>query len=88
MKRAARVWDVHYSSGRLDVVDAEHDRDHDSVALRIVGFQAPHRAHCLTVMGWAEESVVLSGGKDVSAHETRCRLNGDPVCEFVASWRR
>lgn len=87
VRRAARVWDIHYSSGRLEIVDTPHAPGRDAVAIRLVAFQTPHRAHCLAVLGWAEESVALSGGKDVRAAKTRCRLDGDPVCELVASWR-
>lgn len=81
--RAARLWDLHYDSGRLIVV--RHPGN--EVGLRIVGFQTPHRTHCLSVAGWAERSVELSGGKDVKLDEPSCRARGDDECLFHATWR-
>ncbi|MDQ3035612.1 MAG: hypothetical protein M3Y87_24615 [Myxococcota bacterium] len=88
IRRAARVWDVHYSSGRLDAHTATEDDGVESARLRIIGFQTPHRTHCLAVVGWCEQSVQLSGGKLVGpAFESQCRTRGDAVCEIVARWR-
>lgn len=82
IRKAARLWDVHYSSGRLEV-----DSEPDGVRLRIEGFATPHRAHCLSVLGWAERSAELSGADIVYSEEERCRTRGDDVCEIVARWR-
>ena len=87
VKRAARVWDVHYSSGRLDVDTTKEPDGWESARLRLVGFQTPHAAHCASVLGWCEESVRMSGGTQVTAEETRCRTRGDSLCEIVARWR-
>lgn len=87
VKRAARVWDVHYSSGRLDVETGKDAEDIEYARLRIIGFQTPHRAHCLSVIGWCEQSVELSGGTMISAVETKCRTKGAEVCELLARWR-
>lgn len=88
VRRAARVWDVHYSSGRLEA-ETSKERDGTELArLRIVGFETPHRAHCLSVLGWSEQSVELSGGKLVGrAEEVACRTTGSPCCELVVRWR-
>ncbi|MFW5875224.1 MAG: hypothetical protein ACOCXM_00675 [Myxococcota bacterium] len=82
LKRAARLWDMHYDSGRLDV----HDDAPGHTRLLIEGFAQPHRAHCLSVLGWAERSAELSGARVRRAEETRCRTRGDPVCELVLDW--
>ena len=83
LDRAARLWDLHYDSGKLLVV--RHPGN--EVELRIVKFATPHRAHCLSVCGWAERSVELSGGKDVKLVETACRAKGDDECCIHGSWR-
>ena len=83
LDRAARLWDLHYDSGKLLVV--RHPGN--EVELRIVKFAAPHRTHCVSVMGWAERSVELSGGRDVNLVETACRAKGDEECSFHATWR-
>lgn len=82
LKRAARLWEMHYDSGRLEVYDDApgHAR------LLIKGFAQPHRAHCLSVLGWAERSAELAGAQVHRAEETRCRTKGDPFCELVPQW--
>jgi hypothetical protein len=86
LKRAARVWDVHYSSGRMTAEAFTEPGDVEGARIQIVAFATPHRAHCLSVTGWAEQSITLSGGKVVETGESKCRLRGDEVCEIFARW--
>ena len=83
MDRAARLWDLHYDSGRFLIVR----KPGNEIEARIVKFATPHRTHCLSVAGWAERSVELSGGKDVRLSETGCRAKGDDDCAFEVTWR-
>jgi hypothetical protein len=83
MDRAARLWDLHYDSGRFLIVR----KPGNEFEARIVKFATPHRTHCLSVSGWAERSVELSGGKDVKVTETACRAKGDDDCSFDFVWR-
>lgn len=83
IRKAARLWDVHYSSGRLSVQDTD-----TGAVLRIEEFAEPHRAHCLSVLGWAEKSVELSGGVVTYVEEEQCRTKGDRACVIVARWKR
>ena len=80
--RAVRLWSAHYDSGYLEVMT----RGPRSAMLRIRGFDTPHPVHCLAVAGWAERSVELSGGKKVSLVETKCRNNGDELCQLDVRW--
>jgi uncharacterized protein (TIGR02265 family) len=41
---------------------------------------------CLTVVGWHERAIELSGGKNVQVVETLCRTRGDVVCEYRCAW--
>jgi len=82
LARAPRLWGMHYDSGTLHV-DTFPGRE---AALRIEGFSHPHRAHCLSVWGWTERSVELSGGADVRSDEMACRVRGDAHCRFLLSW--
>ena len=82
LSRAARLWDVHYDSGRLRLEDAGPR----AMRMRIEGFDQPHRSHCLSVLGWTTRSIEMSGGKLLTFGETRCRTFGDSVCELVADW--
>src|SRR6201999_4130785 len=59
--RAVRLWSAHYDSGYLEVMT----RGPKQAVLRIRGFATPHTVHCQSVLGWAERSIELSGGKRV-----------------------
>lgn len=82
-RKAARVWEVHYDSGRLAPVQ-EAERQ---VRIRVLDFERPHRAHCLSIKGWAARSVEMSGAVIEDMAEDRCRLWGDPTCEMWLRWR-
>jgi len=80
--RAIRLWSVHYDSGFLEVVS----RGARSAIVRIHAFAVPDRTHCLSVLGWCERSIELSGGRSVLVTEPRCRTRGDAVCQMEAIW--
>ncbi|HTE53060.1 MAG TPA: hypothetical protein VK698_19540 [Kofleriaceae bacterium] len=82
LARASRLWGMHYDSGMMHV-DNYPGRE---AGLRIEGFGTPHRVHCLSVWGWAERSVELSGGAAVRSEELACRLRGDAHCRLMVSW--
>ncbi len=82
MDRAARLWDLHYDSGKMVVIR----KPGDETTLRIVNFATPHRTHCLSVLGWVERSIELSGGKNVNVIETGCRARGEDDCAIHATW--
>lgn len=81
--KASALWNVHYDSGRLEIVEPKPKH----ITLRIVDFETPHCLHCRSVFGWAERSVELSGGKDVSASYTDCRRRGASACGFTLAYR-
>jgi hypothetical protein len=80
--RAVRLWSAHYDSGYLEVAT----RGPKQAILRMRGFATPHPAHCLSVAGWAERSIELSGGKGTKLDETKCRNKGDELCQLDATW--
>lgn len=80
--RAVRLWSAHYDTGYLEVAT----RGTKSALLRMRGFASPHLAHCLSVAGWAERSIELSGGKGAHVTETQCRTKGDDFCQLESSW--
>ena len=80
--RAVRLWSAHYDSGYLEVLT----RGPTAAVLRVRGFDTPHPVHCQSVMGWAERSIELSGGKQVQSTETKCRTRGDELCQFETVW--
>ena len=80
--RAVRLWSAHYDSGYLEVAT----RGMRAAVLRVRNFATPHVAHCLSVAGWAERSIELSGGKRPSFVESKCRIRNDDLCQFDVSW--
>jgi hypothetical protein len=81
--RAARLWGAHYDSGEMQIVE-----DMPGMGmLEIVGFDTPHRIHCMSVAGWAEKSVEISGGKDAKVEEVACRARGDDRCLLKITWK-
>ena len=83
MQKAAKVWAVHYDSGELQAAEDGPN----AVRLRIDGFAEPHRAHCLSVLGWAARSIEISGATLLSADEPLCRARGEEACEMILKWR-
>jgi len=80
--RAVRLWSAHYDSGALEVMT----RGPKTAVLRIRDFATPHEAHCLSILGWCERSIELSGGLNVRVSEPRCRTRGDECCQLEAVW--
>jgi len=83
LARASRLWGLHYDAGRL-IVRAPGGRE---VEFEIVDYDTPHPTHCLSVGGWIERSVELSGGKDVQLEELACRARGDDRCRMRVRWK-
>ena len=80
--RAVRLWSAHYDSGFCDIAT----RGPKAAVMRIRGFATPHQAHCLSVMGWTERSIELSGGKRPIVEESQCRTRGDDLCQLDIQW--
>ena len=80
--RAVRLWSAHYDTGYLEVLT----RGARAATMRIHNFALPDRAHCLSVAGWTERSIELSGGERVAVTEPRCRTRGDEVCQLDVTW--
>lgn len=84
LRKASRLWEVHYDSGHLEV-DVREDAGEAEV--RICGFAAPHRAHCLSVLGWAVGAGEATGAIIEAAEERACRTRGAEECRFLLRWR-
>jgi len=80
--RAVRLWSAHYDTGYLEVMT----RGPKSAVARVRGFATPHPVHCLSVEGWCERSVELSGGRGARVTETKCRNRGDDLCQMELTW--
>lgn len=82
MRRASQLWGNHYDSGtaRLE----EHEGK--DVTLHIENFESPDTTHCLSIQGWCERAIELSGGKRPVTEIVACRKRGDAQCSFHCRW--
>ncbi len=77
LSKAAAVWSAHYDSGTASTANLTGGH-----RFRIERFATPHKIHCLTIQGWAEETGVLVGVKLQAVRHIVCRLHGADTCEF------
>ena len=82
LSRTLRLYSAHYDTGWAEVTT----RGANAAVLRIRNVEQPHRVHCLSVAGWAERSIELSGGKHAFVEESRCRTAGDELCQLDVAW--
>jgi hypothetical protein len=80
--RGVRLWSAHYDSGFCEIAP----RGAKAAEIRIRGFATPDRTHCLSVLGWIERSIELSGGTRTVVEETACRMRDDEYCQLDAKW--
>lgn len=79
---AGGLWHKHYDVGTLVRTVA----DPGAVHVEIRSMPLPHRAHCLSVIGWIEGVFELKPGARVTVEELACRALGDPTCELRVCW--
>jgi uncharacterized protein (TIGR02265 family) len=54
--------------------------------LRTVGADNATAEDCLTIIGWYQRAIEMSGGRDVRVEHTKCRARGSGHCEYHCSW--
>lgn len=57
-----------------------------SGVLRTMGAERVTETDCLTIIGWYQRAIELSGGRDVRIEHTKCRARGNGHCEYVCTW--
>lgn len=82
MSLAAGVWSHHYDRGRL----ISRPTGPTGLALSIVDFPRPHRAHCTSIAGWMQGSIEMGPRKNTRVRELSCRASGAAACDFRVSW--
>ena len=82
-ERASKLWGAHYDSGAMALTEPTAT----GARLVLTDFKVPHRAHCLSVLGWSVGAIELAGSKVTSAEEERCRTWGHERCELAVKWQ-
>jgi uncharacterized protein (TIGR02265 family) len=57
-----------------------------SAVLRTVGAESVTEADCLTIVGWYERAIEMSGGRGVLVEQKKCRARGNGYCEYHCAW--
>ena len=76
LARASRLWSVHYDTGTLHVDMLSRPRGRACASRTSRPRTGPTACRCC---GWAERSIELSGGTDVTIAEIACRTRGGPA---------
>jgi len=81
--RASRIFSAFYNPSEMVV--ASHKAN--EVVLHITKFPAPHLVVDNNIGGWIERAIEISGSKDVKVKIPRSLTRGNPVTEFVVTWK-
>jgi uncharacterized protein (TIGR02265 family) len=57
-----------------------------SAVLRTVGAESVTEADCLTIIGWYQRAIEMSGGRNVRIDHPKCRARGNGHCEYHCTW--
>lgn len=82
LSQAAQIYRFYYSVGHRSY----EKTGPRSAVLRTFDAEAVTEADCLTIIGWHEKAVEMSGGKNVHITHALCRATGAPHCEYQISW--
>ncbi|WP_394842597.1 hypothetical protein LZC95_36705 [Pendulispora brunnea] len=77
LTKVAAVWTSHYDSGSASMRIIP-----GGCVVSVENFGTPHRCHCNAVLGWMEQTVIITGARLNDARESACRLRGAKACEF------
>jgi Protein of unknown function (DUF2378) len=80
--KAAKVWSLYHDTGRGE----SEPLGPRSLAFSVYEHGAPHKALCVTLLGWTRAYLEAAGCKSVKVVETKCRLSGGDCCRFDAGW--
>lgn len=58
-----------------------------AAVLRTFGAENVTETDCLTIIGWHERAIELSGGRSARVAHPLCRARGAPHCEYHCSWQ-
>jgi hypothetical protein len=82
LQHADASWRAQHDTGRLDGTVTGPGQARVSLA----GFPLQSRDFCRLLSGYIAGMVEAGGGKNPTVREVRCRCDGEPTCEWEASW--
>lgn len=82
LSQAPQIYRFYYAVGSR-TYEKTGDR---SAVLRTYGAENVTETDCLTIIGWHERAIELSGGKNVRITHPLCRAHGAEHCEYECAW--
>lgn len=83
MSLTSSLWQVKYRNAGRAVT---HVAGPKGLALSVVDYPLPHRAHCLSVAGWVQGALELGPRRAIRVKKVSCRCEGAPSCDYEISW--
>ncbi|QRK04521.1 TIGR02265 family protein [Archangium violaceum] len=82
LSHAPEIYRLYYAVGERSY----EKRGERSAVLRTVGAEIVTEADCLTIIGWHQRAIELSGGRNVLVGHPKCRARGNGHCEYHCTW--
>jgi len=83
IERADRFWHQVHNTGRMETTRTGKN----SVIGKLIGKESPHKAFCMSLMGYFQGTLELCGANNIKIEEVRCAANGASHCEYAVSWQ-
>ncbi len=82
IKRTPVFWSLIHNHGSLEVaMDGKQ-----SCVGHLFGYQTPHKSFCHYLIGYFKGVLELLKVEKAIVKEIKCLCEGDPYCEFAATW--
>lgn len=82
LSMAPQIYRLYYDKGRRTY----EKTGEKSAVLRTFEASTVTVEDCLTICGWHQRAIELSGGTAVLVNETKCRTRGYDCCEYKCEW--
>lgn len=82
LKKGAALWHLHHDTGRAAAFEDGPNR----AIYEIHDFGAPDRALCVSLEGWIERCLEMTGAKAAIVREEECATRSGTVCRFRGEW--
>lgn len=83
LRRAGTILPLYYTPSEMKVVECRKGQG----IMQITRFQSMDQALEIRIAGWMERAIEISGGKQPNIKITKSLTAGDPLSEFLATWK-
>ena len=82
LSHAPEIYRLYYAVGTRSYEKTGERRG----VLRTVGAESVTTEDCLTIIGWYQRAIEMSGGSNARVDHVKCRARGHGHCEYHCSW--